>query len=469
MTIVEQARKYAIEFHKDDQRLSKKSYIQYLDNIKNRLYKNGITDENIIASTYLKYVLRYDQSKKSELLKLFDSDIVNILEKYKDLSDNALKDVVPNDKDYGSILKSYLSRIDDYRVLLIRIASKVEDSTTLVHLDKDHSKKVATKALQIYAPMARMLSFRSFAVQLENNAFKVLNPEIHYRISRKLKTTKVQSVDFLNLVVPTLKLLLKDHNIEVIDIKTRLKHVYGIYRKTNYYKSKGRPVGRNYQGIYDILGLRIIVKSVDQCYKTEDLLKQLWDYIPKERDDYIQVPRASGYRAIHNIFKSDNLVFEAQILTNDMYQYNEFGPAKHSVYKIMDNEKGSSKDDKVKSFLKEYLNSLEKVSYTDPKIDIKSKIYTFTPKGDIIELKAGSNLIDFAYAIHADIGNKAVGGLVNDKNRKLTHTLQNGDVVKINTLKSKKYPSSDWVNQVKTSKARTYIRRALRNKEKENK
>ncbi|MBF0442580.1 MAG: bifunctional (p)ppGpp synthetase/guanosine-3',5'-bis(diphosphate) 3'-pyrophosphohydrolase, partial [Oligoflexales bacterium] len=220
----------------------------------------------------------------------------------------------------------------------------------------------------------------------------------------------------------------------------------------------------NYDGIKDILGLRIIVDTVDQCYETEDILKQLWDYIPEERDDYIQVPRASGYRAIHNVFKTDNLTFETQILTKDMYQYNEFGPAKHSVYKIMDTEKGSSKNTRVKEFLKDYISSIEKVSYQEPIINTSNKIYTFTPKGDIIELVKGAILLDFAYSIHADIGNKAVGGMINGKNAKLTDELRNGDKVEILVSGHKKKPSEDWIKLVKTSKARTLIRRALRQK-----
>lgn len=462
MNIVSIAKEYASNFHKDDKRLSGKLYIEYLNNIVERLKSNNIDDETILASTYLKYVLRKSPSKKPELESIFSHEIVNILEKYKELSDSKIKEINIGNKDYGSILKAYLGIIDDYRVLLIRIASKVEDSYTLIHLPKEHAQKVALKLLQIYAPIARIISFRNYAVHLENNAFKFLNPELHYKISKKLSTMEYKSLNFLKLVVPTLKLLLTENNIKVYEIKTRLKHVYGIYRKQLYYKQKGKIVGRNYEGIHDILGLRIIVENVEQCYKTEDLLRQLWDYITCERDDYIQVPRASGYRAIHNVFKTDNLTFETQILTNDMYYYNEFGPAKHSVYKIMDNEKGSSKDETVKKFLKEYLDSIEKVSYEEPKINVSSKIYIFTPKGDIIELKQGSNIIDFAYAIHADVGNKAVGGMINGINAKLTEVLKNGDKVEVKTLSSKKYPSEDWIKVVKTSKARTLIRRALK-------
>lgn len=464
MTLIEKAKTYAFSFHGDSKRISGKTYVEHLENTVINLKKSNVEDENILSATYLKHVLIFEPNREQELQKEFGSDVVDILKKYAFLSENSIKHIDPKEINDTYVLQAYLSLIDDYRVLLIRLASKVEDSQTLIHLPRAQAIKVAQRALQIYSPIARIVSLRNLAMELENNAFKILYPEVYVKIEKKINSLQSVADTFLSLTVPTLKQLLHESGVTVHEVKTRLKHIYGIFRKERYYRYKGRNVGRNYDGIKDILGLRIIVDTVDQCYETEDILKQLWDYIPEERDDYIQVPRASGYRAIHNVFKTDNLTFETQILTKDMYQYNEFGPAKHSVYKIMDTEKGSSKNTRVKEFLKDYISSIEKVSYQEPIINTSNKIYTFTPKGDIIELVKGAILLDFAYSIHADIGNKAVGGMINGKNAKLTDELRNGDKVEILVSGHKKKPSEDWIKLVKTSKARTLIRRALRQK-----
>jgi len=464
MELIEKAKKYAQEFHKDSIRISGKTYIEHIEATVLNLKNSNVEDETILTATYLKHILIFSPGKESELLREFGPEVVDILKKYHFLSENAIKHIEPKDIDHTFILQAYLSLINDYRVLLIRIATKVADSQTLIHLPREQALKVAQRALQIYSPIARIVSMRNLAMELENNAFKILYPEVYVKIEKKRAALEIVSNNFLSLTIPTLKLLLIENDIVVHDIKTRLKHIYGIFRKERYYKFKGKSVGKNYEGINDILGLRILVDTVDQCYQTEDILKQLWGFIPEERDDYIQLPRASGYRAIHNVFKTDNLTFETQILTKDMYEYNEFGPAKHSVYKIMDSDKGTAKDNRLKDYLKNYLSSIEKVSYSEPIINTTNKIYTFTPKGDIVELVKGANLIDFAYSIHADIGNKAVGGSVNGKNAKLTDELHNGDKVEILTSGNKKYPSEDWIKLVKTSKARSIIRKTLRHK-----
>jgi len=463
MNIVEKAKEYAAKFHKDHTRLSGSPYIKHLEDTTNILRDNNIKDEAVLASSYLKHVMHFDVSKEKELKDLFGGEILNILKKYKFLSDNPIRQIAPTEVDSSFILQAYLTWIDDYRVLLIRLASKVEDTQTLIHLDRDSAIKIAQRALHIYSPIARMVSMRNFAIKLENEAFKFLYPEVYLKIEKKIQSLETLAGGFLDITIPTLKQLLNEYGIEIVSIKTRIKHIYGIFRKEQYYKYKGKSSGKNYSNIKDVLGLRIIVKTVEQCYQTEDLLKQLWEYLPEERIDYIQKPRASGYSAIHNVFKADKLTFETQILTQDMYDYNEFGPAKHSVYKLMDSERGSTKSERLKTYLNEYLNSLEQVSYYQPLINT-TKVYAFTPRGDIVELPKGANLIDFAYSIHADIGNSAVGGLVNGKKAKLTDEINKGDKVEILTLNSKKYPSEDWIKLVKTAKARSLIKKALRKK-----
>lgn len=465
MSLINKAKEYIEQFHKEHTRMSGESYIDHLEQTVKNLKENNIEDELILTTAYLKNVLTIEPTKQVEIEQHFGKEVSEILKRYDYVSKNSVKEIEAHDVDDTFILQAYLGLLEDYRILLIRLATKVADSQTLIKLPRDKALRIAQRSLNIYAPIARLVSLRNFAMKLENNAFKILYPEVYVKIEKKIKSLELTAEDFLSSTIPTIKELLKEQEIQVYDIKTRIKHIYGVFRKERYYKYKGIQVGRNYEGIKDILGLRIIVDTVDQCYKTEDILKQLWGYIETERDDYIQKPKLSGYKAIHNVFKTETLTFETQILTKDMYQYNEFGPAKHAVYKIMDKDKGSSSKDRIKTYLKDYLKSIEKINFNEPIIKTNNKIYTFTPKGNIVELPTGSTLIDFAYAIHADIGNHAVGGIVNGKNKKLTDILEHGDKVEIKTSNSKKYPSEDWIKVVKTSKARTLIRRALRSRD----
>lgn len=466
MELTKKAKEYAEHFHQEHVRISGESYIEHVEQTVVNLLQNNIEDEVIVSAAYLKNVLIISPEKETDILREFGDEILSILLKYKQLSENPIKEIEAKDVDASFIIQAYLGLMQDYRVLLIRLSTKVADSQTLITLPREKALKIAQRALHVYAPIARMVSMRNFAMQLENNAFKILYPEVYIKIEKKIKTLKELAAEFLKNTIPVLIQLLKEHDINVVTIKTRIKHIYGVFRKERYYKYKGKSVGRNYESIKDILGLRIIVETLDQCYKTEDILKQLWEYLEEERDDYIQQPRANGYKAIHNVFKTDNLTFETQIITKEMYEFNEFGAPRHTAYKLFDSDKGSIKGDRMKTYLQDYLKSVEKVSVLEPIIKTNNKIYVFTPKGAIIELQKGSVLIDFAYAIHAVVGNSAVGGIVNGRNKKLTDELFHGDKVEIKTLSSKKYPSEDWIKYVKTSKAKSLIRKALRHKKK---
>ena len=211
--------------------------------------------------------------------------------------------------------------------------------------------------------------------------------------------------------------------------------------------------------IYDIAAMRVLVDSVENCYAVEGILKEIWDYLPDERDDYIQNPKTGGYQSIHNTFKvSEKINLEIQVKTFEMHENNEFGIASHTFYKT-----GSTLKKKLKQnpeFLKQ-LNFLELKA--DIKIDeFKDKIYVFTPKADIIELPKGATAIDFAYAIHKGLGDSCVGALINNEFKAVNTKLSSGDRVEIKTSKTKKRPSKDWLKEAKTKKAREAIRKSIR-------
>jgi GTP pyrophosphokinase len=211
--------------------------------------------------------------------------------------------------------------------------------------------------------------------------------------------------------------------------------------------------------IYDVVAMMLITDTEENCYLIDDLLKQWWQAVPDSQDDYIQKPRPSGYKSLHEIFETDKDTFlEVQIKTKKMHENNEYGFASHAFYKIGETLKKKLKKDP--EWLREINFDLNKERV---KIDQFSKnVYVFTPKGNIIELPEGACLIDFAYAIHDDIGNRCVGGLVNGEMQKLTYKVKNGDRIEIKTQKSRSKPSADWEKIAKTKKAQMAIKKALK-------
>ena len=451
---IDQAKYFAQSFHKSHTRVSGENYFDHIERVAQSLIDNMVEDENLIIITYLHHILDFKEGSQVELEKVFGKDIVKLLELYKSLSDSDVSDISPqNNEKY--ILQAYLNLAKDPKILILRLADKTDSIKTAHLLEKEKAQKVAERALYIYAPICRLLGIISFVSDLEDGALKILNPGSYYKIK-----------SYLDSMLPEIKLMLSDsrelvseileeNNIRA-NVTTRIKHIYSIYRKSQKPKNSSKLMD-----IHDIVGMRILVNTVEECYIAENLLKQLWEEVPGERDDYILKPRPSGYRGIHDTFILTNkLNFEVQIKTFQMHEENEFGSASHTFYKI---------GEYLKKLMKTNPNILREINYTSSlestKIDYFSRnVYVFTPNGDIIELRRGSNLIDFAYAIHDDVGNSCTGGNVNGRFEKLTYILQDGDKVEIKTSKSKKSPSADWLESVKSEKAKDSIRKALKNR-----
>jgi GTP pyrophosphokinase len=338
-------------------------------------------------------------------------------------------------------------------------------------MPKEKRLEITHKALNIYSPLSRLLGLSKLTYELENNAFKIINPGDFLRLEKLVSKKIVKVGQTVEETKGFLESLLSENNIKS-KIAHRVKHLYGIYRKVSYKLSKGQDPGKNLENIFDLIAMRILVNTIEECYLTENLLKQIMDHLPEEHDDFIKVPRKTGYKSIHNTFKiAQNLNMEIQIKTHGMHLINEFGQSSHLLYKIGDKDKSSQAVAEFKKYLQEDpnwfkdLNIWEREKTTS---DYKSSapfsknVYAFTPKGDIIELIKGATIIDFAYAVHTRIGNSCIGALVNGQMVKLDYQIEDGDIVEIKTLKSKTKPSSDWLKIAKTSRTRGHIRHALK-------
>lgn len=440
------------EIHKNDIRLSGKHLFYHIDGVAKQLINIGITDETTLILAYLHHATQSNDKYMATIQKLFGNDVINLLQSYDNLRQSEFREIVPSEVNKKYIIQTYFNLAKDKRILFVRIADKVDDIQTALYLSKEASAIAANRALHIYAPICHLLGISKFSHILEDTAFKIMNPHMFYttrqEINQLIKGSQHHFNEFYNFITE----LLTELGIRA-KLSKRTKSIYSYYQKKVRYCSN-----KDMRTIYDINAIRIIVDTIEECYYVEDLLKTLFDIMPNERDDYIQNPRHTGYQSIHNILKvTEQLYIEVQIRTIQMHEFAEYGVASHAFYKIGKNlEHYLLKNPKLLKELAE-INS----TITSNIAHFSDYIYVFTPKGDIKELPRGANLIDFAYAIHRDIGNHCVAGLVNGQIVKLNYILHDGDRVEIKTSPLRKAPTTEWLYSVKTKRAKNLIRKHL--------
>ncbi|WP_456381748.1 RelA/SpoT family protein [Persephonella sp.] len=353
--------------------------------------------------------------------------------------------------------KMIVSMAKDIRVILVKLADRLHNIRTLEPLPEEKRRRIARETLDIYAPLAARLGLWKIKSELEDRSFMYTNPEDYKKITTYLAESKTKQEKFLREeIVPRIEQILKEHNINA-EIHYRTKHIYSIYEKT-------LRKGISLSDIYDIYGIRIIVDSVKDCYLTLGLIHSTWSPVPGRFKDYISLPKSNLYQALHTTVVGPGGKFvEIQIKTKEMHKIAEEGIAAHWRYK--GGKYLSEKDLNSFSWLRNLLDSIKENSSSELISSVKSdlaneEVFVFTPKGDLIKLPFGATPVDFAYAIHTQVGHKTAGAKVNGKLVPLDTKLKNGDVVEIITAKYHK-PSRDWLNFVVTSKAKTNIRQYL--------
>jgi GTP diphosphokinase / guanosine-3',5'-bis(diphosphate) 3'-diphosphatase len=322
--------------------------------------------------------------------------------------------------------KFLFSSVNDVRVLIIRLVDKLHNGLTIEYLTKERQIKYAKRVLGIYAPVAEYVGLHYFKRILEDISFKILYPEEAVKIEKKLKSRANEERKALILIKDNIKKLLDINNLHNYEVQSRIKSLYG-----TYLKAKRRPGD---EAFLDRVGIRVITESVADCYTVLGLLHSTYNYIPEEFNDYISSPKPNGYRSLQTTLNwRDKLTAEVQIRTKEMHEFNEFGPASHIAYKLSKNVDNSMGFEWVRDLIKWQKNDKNINNYT---INVLAKyIYVFTPKGDTIQLPAGSTALDFAYRIHGEIGNHCVGAKINQKMGKIDDFLKTGDMVEILTSK----------------------------------
>jgi len=366
-----------------------------------------------------------------------------------------------------SIRKMFLAMVEDIRVVLIKLADRLHNMRTLDAKPEEKRRYIAQETLDIYAPLASRLGIWKIKWELEDLAFRYLEPEKYREISSKLDQRRQERERYIANVIDVLQKKLKEAGIEA-EVSGRPKHIYSIYTKMLRKKV-------DFDRIYDIHGVRILVNEEKDCYAALGVVHSLWPPIPGEFDDYIATPKDNMYRSLHTaVVGPEGKPLEVQIRTYEMHRIAEYGIAAHWRYK-----EGGKRDvdfeNKI-AWLRQILEWREEVTDAREFVDalksdfFQDRVYVFTPKGDIIDLPAGSTPIDFAYHIHTEIGHRCRAAIVNDHIVPLNYQLKNGDQVEILTAK-RGGPSRDWLNPdlgyVKTTRARQKIRQWFRKQSRE--
>jgi guanosine-3',5'-bis(diphosphate) 3'-pyrophosphohydrolase len=363
-----------------------------------------------------------------------------------------------------NIRKMFLAMAEDVRVVLIKLADRLHNMRTLYALPSEKQQRIARQTHEIYAPLAERLGIWQMKWELEDLAFKYLEPPTYKDLASQLETRRKAREDYIERAIAILKPALKQAGIQA-EMSGRAKHLYSIWKKM---QRKGASFGE----IYDVYAVRVTVSELKDCYAALGVVHSLWRPIPGQFDDYIAMPKSNYYQSLHTaVIALDGKPLEVQIRTEAMHRVSEVGIAAHWRYK--EGSKADRDYDAKLAWVRQLMDWQREVSDATEfveglKLDIfQDQVFVFTPKGDVKDLPAGATPLDFAYRIHTDVGHRTIGAKVNNRLVPLDYKLQNGDIVEIVTTKAAHGPSRDWMNIVRTGHAREKIRQWFKRQQRE--
>lgn len=453
--LLEKAYIFAEKAHEGQKRMSGEPYFFHVFETAKILAGFGM-DTQTIAAGFLHDVLEDTETKEEKLEKEFGPDIVFLVKGVTKLG--ALK-YRGHERHVESLRKFFMAMALDLRVVIIKFADRLHNLRTLQHVQEDKRNRIALESIEVYAPLANRLGMGKLKGELEDAAFPYAYPEEYKKVEEIIKEKKESYEKYLNEIREKLEEELKKQKIKFSEINHRVKHKYSLYQKLLKYDM-------DLDKIHDIVALRVVVESVEDCYRVLGLVHSLWNPLPGRIKDYIAVPKPNGYQSIHTtVFTGSGGIAEIQIRTKEMHAEAAYGIAAHFSYK----EKREDNNKSTKSKFA-WIEELKELNYNpaEPhkfiehlKTDFFNKrIFIFTPKGDVIDLAEDSTPIDFAYTIHSDIGEHTFGAKINGKMSQLFTKLKNGDIVEIITKKDA-HPSSKWLEFVKTTIAKKHIKSYL--------
>jgi GTP pyrophosphokinase len=463
LDLIKKAYVYSAKVHQGQLRKSGEPYLVHPLEVAGILAELKL-DEASVVTGLLHDTIEDTLATREEVAEIFGEEIADLVDGVTKLSQFSAANT-QEEKQAENFRKMVVAMAKDIRVLLVKLADRTHNMRTLDHMKPESQERIARETIDIYAPLANRLGIQWVKAELEELSFKYLRPQDFADITGRIAAQGKEKERFVLEVVAIIKEKLSGQGLEA-DVSGRLKHAYSVFRKM-------RQLDVDFDQIQDVIGFRVLVDTVAQCYESLGIIHSVWKPVPGRFKDYIAIPKPNGYQSLHTtVVGPRGERIEVQIRTREMHRIAEEGVAAHWAYKEQGRDgKGggalSKKDAAEFGWLRQLVEFQREVD--DPrefletvKVDLFSdEVFVFTPKGDIKALPRGSTPVDFAYAIHTQIGQHCVGGKVNGKLVPLRHKLKNGDSVEI--LQSPHaHPSKDWLTFVKTSRAQARIRQYLR-------
>ncbi len=456
--LIIKAYNYAKKAHEGQKRMSGEPYFVHVFETAKTLATLSM-DVQTIAAGLLHDTIEDTEVTEEELEKEFGENIVFLV---KGVTKLATLKYSGYERHVESLRKFFMAMANDLRVVIIKLADRLHNLNTLQHIREDKKKRIALESISVYAPLANRLGMGKLKGEIEDAAFPYAYPKEYKQMQEILDEKREAYEKNLEIVRTELKKELDKNNIKCAELDYRVKHKYSLYKKLLKYDM-------DIDKIYDIVALRVVVDNVEECYRVLGVIHSIWNPLPGRIKDYIALPKPNGYRSIHTtVLTGLGGIAEIQIKTKEMHNEATYGIAAHFAYK-----EGKKKKKNAMSELKfDWIEDLKNLKYSpdEPKKFIEhlktdffnDRIFVFTPKGDVVDLPEDSTPVDFAYAIHSDIGDHISGVKINDKMSQIFSKLKNGDIVNIIINKNSR-PSNKWLEYAKTAVARKHIKHYLEN------